>query len=75
MTTTSGLQVSPHFVRRVSRMTTAEMRKCVEDWDRRIREGGIPDERLQAAKQQLMYLSHSIEKRIGDEPHPRTLRR
>ena len=73
--TTSGLQVSPHFERRVSRMTTAEMRKYAEEWARRISEGGIPDERLSAAKQQLMYLSYSIEKRIGDEPHPRTLRR
>jgi len=73
--TTSGLQVSAHFERRVSRMTTTEMRRCVEDWDRRIREGDIPQERLQAAKQQLAYLSYSIEKRIGDEPHPRTLRR
>jgi len=73
--TTSGLQVSSHFERRVSHMTTAEMRRCAEDWGRRIREGGVPDERLQIAKQQLAYLSYSIEKRIGDEPHPRTLRR
>ncbi len=73
--TTSGLQISPHFERRVSRMTTAEMRRYAEDWDTRIREGKIPEERLQAAKQQLVYLEHSIKKRIADEPHPRTLKR
>lgn len=73
--TTSGLQISPHFERRVSRMTTVEMRKCAEEWERRIREGGVPDERLSAAKQQLAYLRDFIKKRIGDEPHPRTLRR
>ena len=71
----SGLQVSPHFERRVSRMTTAEMRRCVEEWGRRIKDGEVPDERISAAKQQLMYLRDFIEKRIEDEPHPRTLRR
>jgi len=74
MSEDNGLEVSRDFERRVLRMTTAEMRRCAEEWARKIESGAIPDERRQTAKQQLMYLRDKIEERRKNEPHPRTLR-
>lgn len=56
-------------------MTTAEMRRCADDWKRKIESGRIPEGRRQAAKHQLAYLAEQIEQRRKEEPRlPRTLR-
>jgi hypothetical protein len=67
--------VSLDFKRRVSRMTTAEMRTSETQWLSRIESGGVPAERLQGAKMQLMYLRDQIEKRRKVGSLGRTLRR
>jgi len=69
-----GLQVSRDFERRVLRMTTAEMRRCADDWSRKIESGAVPEERKHIAQQQLLYLRDQIEERRKNEPHPRSLR-
>lgn len=74
MSEESGLAVTRDFERRVFRMTTGEMRRCAEEWQRKIDSGQVPEERKQAAKHQLLYLRDQIEERRKSEPHPRTLR-
>jgi hypothetical protein len=70
-----GLEVSLEFRRRVSRMTTAEMRRCADDWRRKIESGRIPEGRRRAAKHQLACLTEQIEQRRKEEPRlPRNLR-
>lgn len=56
--------VTQAFKNRVSRMTTAEMRRSLAEWQKVLKKkGNIPPDREQAAQQQVAYVIDQIEQR------------
>ena len=56
--------VTQAFMNGVNRMTTAEMRRSVEKWQKVLeKKGSIPPDREQAARQQVAYVVDQIEQR------------
>lgn len=56
--------VTQAFKNGVSRMTTAEMRRSVEQWQKVLeKKGKIPPDREQAAQHQVAYVVDQIEQR------------
>lgn len=52
------------FKNRVDRMTTAEMRCSLEQWQKKIeKKGSIPLDKEQVAQQQIAYVIDQIEQR------------
>lgn len=52
------------FKNRVSRMTTAEMRRSVEQWQKALeKKGHIPPDKEQVAQLQVAYVIEQIEQR------------
>ena len=52
------------FKNRVDRMTTAEMRNSLEQWQKKIdKKGSIPLDKEQVAQQQIAYVIDQIEQR------------
>jgi hypothetical protein len=62
------------FKNRVSRMTTAEMRRSVEQWQKILeKKGNVPPDREQAAQLQVAYVIDQIEQRKAAGMPPRHL--
>ncbi len=52
------------FKNRVGRMTTEEMRRSLEQWQKKLeKKGNIPFEKVQAAQEQVAYIIDQIEQR------------